>query len=335
MILVTGANGLIGSAIVRRLVQAGESVRGLRRANSNISTLQGIDQQIEWVEGDILDVPSLEQSLIGIEYVIHAAAIVSFVPRDRAAMYKVNVEGTANVVNACLKAGVKKLAYLSSVAALGRPANLSGNQPIVISEAQKWEESPHNSHYAKTKYLAELEVWRGIAEGLSAVMVNPSVVLGEGDWQRSSIQLFKYVWQEKPFYPAGTINYVDVQDVAEIIVRLLQSDLTNQRFILSAGSLSYRDFLWKIADNFEKKRPSYAVSRWVSEVAWRVEALRTWLTGQSPLVTKETARTSRHSFEYLGEKVQKATNFQYTTLNDTLYRVCKFFKNKAPDLLRQ
>jgi nucleoside-diphosphate-sugar epimerase len=335
MILVTGANGLIGSAVVRQLTQAGESVRALRRPGSDLSNLADLHHQIEWAEGDILDVASLDEALLGIEYVIHTAAVVSFVPRDRPTMYKTNVEGTANVVNACLRAGISKLAYVSSVAALGRPSTAAptAGRVIRIEEDQKWEESPLNSHYAKSKYLAELEVWRGAAEGLRVVVVNPSVVIGEGDWNRSSIQLFRYVWQEKPFYPPGTLNYVDVQDVAAMLCQLLTSGVSNERFVLSAGQVSYRDFLWKIADLFHKKRPKWAVSALVSALAWRVEAIRSWLTGHAPLVTKETALASRFHFYYPGERVTQVTGIEYTEIENTLQRVCTFFENKAKQAL--
>lgn len=335
MILVTGANGLIGSAVVRKLVQEGESVRALRRSSSDLSLLHDLHEQIEWIEGDVLDVASLDRALEGVSQVIHAAAVVSFVPRDRPTMYKVNVEGTANVVNACLRGNIQKLLYVSSVAALGRPSTtrISTEQAVWVDESQKWEESPLNSHYAKSKYLAELEVWRGVAEGLPVGIVNPSVVIGEGNWNRSSIQLLKYVWQEKPFYPPGVINYVDVLDVADFLYRLLQTTAPNERYILSAGMISYQDFLFKIADLFGKKRPKWPVSALVSAIAWRVEALRTWLLGTAPLVTKETATASRFRFYYPGTKATTLTDFQYTQIDDTLRRVCTFFKNKAPQAL--
>ncbi len=212
-ILITGATGLVGSATARRFLADGHSVSVLHRPDSDRSLLQDVEDRIQWIEGDILDVLSLEKALENVEYVVHAAAVVSFVPRDEAAMVKVNVEGTANVVNACLKRGIRKLCHVSSVAALGRPhpRTIEQDKPVVIDETQRWEDSPNNSAYAKTKYLAELEVWRGISEGLPAVIVNPSLILGEGDWQKSSTQLFKYVYDGKPFYTEGTVNYVDVQ----------------------------------------------------------------------------------------------------------------------------
>lgn len=327
-ILVTGANGLIGSAIVRELLANGHRVRGLRRADSDLQLLGLQEQAVEWVEGDVLDVFSLEKAFEGVSHVIHTAAIVSFLPRDRDQMYAINVGGTANVVNVALNTDVQKLAFVSSIAALGRPdpRMIDKNKPTLINEDQKWEESPSNSHYGKSKYLAELEVWRGVAEGLSAVVVNPSMVLGEGDWTRSSTQLFKYAYDEKKYYTEGLVNYVDVQDVATALVKLLFSEIENERYILSAGHVTFKELFTKIAHGFGKKAPSKVVSPFLAEVIWRVEALRSWLTGSRPLITKETAKTARTKLIYDGNKITKALDFEYSALDETITRVCGALK---------
>ncbi|MFN8346850.1 MAG: NAD-dependent epimerase/dehydratase family protein [Spirosomataceae bacterium] len=327
-VLVTGANGLIGTALIRQLLAKGHAVRGLKRADSDLSLLNDIHDKIEWMEGDVLDVMSLEKAFEGISYAVHTAAVVSFIPRDRAQMYEINVSGTANIVNAALNARVHKLAFISSVAALGRPdpRMMEPNKPIVITEDQKWEESPFNSHYGKSKYLAELEVWRGVAEGLNAVVVNPSMILGEGDWTRSSTQLFKYVYDENTYYTEGLINYVDVQDVAAIITDLLFSEIKNERYILSAGSMTYKELFEKMAAGFGRKAPSQKIAPWLAEVVWRVEAVRSRLTGSRPLITKETAKTARTQFIFDGQKVKKALDFEYRALDETVKRVCEALK---------
>lgn len=326
-ILITGATGLVGSATARRFLDEGHTVVALHRPGSDRALLRDPEGRIEWREGDILDIISLEKALTDVDYVIHAAAVVSFVPRDESAMYKVNVEGTANVLNACLKKAVRKLCHVSSVAALGRPdpRMIEDDTRIVIDETQRWTDSPNNSAYAKSKYLAELEVWRGIAEGLSAVIVNPSLILGEGDWQKSSTQLFKYVYDGKPFYTEGTVNYVDVQDIAEAIIELTLSDIENERFILSAGTATYRELFATIAEGFGKKPPHIKVGPGLAGLIWRVEAVRSWLTSSRPLITQETARSAAHHFEYSNAKIQKALSFDFQPLDKTVQRVCESF----------
>ncbi|GAB4037181.1 NAD-dependent epimerase/dehydratase family protein [Spirosoma gilvum] len=331
-VFVTGATGFIGSHIVRRYLADGYKVSVLYRPSSGYGMLADVADQLTWHEGDVLDIPSLEAAILsGVESgdldVIHAAAIVSFVPKDRDQMERINVEGTANIVNVCLKAGVRKLGYVSSVAAIGRPITHSDNSqvPLLINESQKWEDSPNNSVYAKTKYRAELEVWRGVAEGLTAVMVNPSVVLGAGDWSRSSLQLIKYVYDEKPFYPAGLVNYVDVLDVANSLVQLMQSDIAAERFILNAGTIPYRSLLEQIAAVLGKRPPTLRVPPALTRVLWPLEAVRAWLTGKSPLITRETARSASSHYQYDGRKIEQVLRFQYRPLSETLKRVADAF----------
>jgi len=326
-ILITGATGLVGSAAARRFLAEGHTVAALHRTDSNRSLLRDLEGRIDWREGDVLDILSLEKALSDVDYVVHAAAVVSFVPRDEESMYKVNVEGTANVVNACLKRGISKLCHVSSVAALGRPDSrlIQENVTTVIDETQRWTDSPDNSAYAKSKYLAEVEVWRGIAEGLSAVIVNPSLILGEGDWQKSSTQLFKYVYDGKPFYTEGTVNYVDVRDIAEAISELTLSEIADERFILSAGTATYRALFAAIADGFGKKPPRIKVGAGLAGIVWRAEAVRSWLTGSRPLITKDTARSATHHFEYSNAKIQQALSFDFQPLGKTVGRVCESF----------
>jgi nucleoside-diphosphate-sugar epimerase len=215
------------------------------------------------------------------------------------------------------------------VAALGRPENRNRlpNQPIVINETQKWEESPLNSNYAKTKYRAELEVWRGIAEGLDAVMVNPSIVLGTGDWNRSSTQLFKYVNDEKRFYPGGLVNYVDVQDVVEAMFQLMNGTITDARFILNAGTIPYKDLLDQIAVVLDKRPPTTPVSPMLAEIAWRLEAVRSWITGKTPLITRETARSASGHYQFDGTKIMQLIDFQYRPLTGTLQQAAMAYRS--------
>ena len=324
MVLITGITGLVGSFTARRFLKAGYQIAGLKRANSDLSLLQDIENQIVWHEGDILDIMSLEKAMVNIEYVIHSAAIVSFAPQDRDRMFKTNIEGTSNVVNLCLENNIKKFCFVSSLAELGRSVtNENKNHDVIsINEKATWEESPLNSYYAKTKYLAEMEVWRAEAEGLNCVVVNPSLILGEADWDKSSTQLLKYVFDEHKFYPAGNLNYVDVLDVAECIFKLTIGSISGEKFILSAGEITYKDFFEKVAPKFHKKAPKTLLPKLLTSLVWRLEVIRSFFTGKAPLITKETALSSSHSFKYSNDKIKQLLNFEFNNLDTSLERVC-------------
>src|SRR5690606_3677923 len=214
MIAVTGANGLLGSFVVRKLMEANVPVVAIKRANSNTSLLADLPT-LAWRTADILDPISLQEAFDGVTGVIHCAAMVSFNPRDEKKLMQVNVEGTKNVVDACLIAGINRLLHVSSVAALGRQKNQTH-----ITESNTWIDSSYNTVYGLSKYKAELEVFRAQEEGLKTIIINPSVILSRGNWDKSSAQLFKYVWRERPFYSDGSFNYVDVRDVAQQIHQL-------------------------------------------------------------------------------------------------------------------
>ncbi|MBA4850778.1 SDR family NAD(P)-dependent oxidoreductase [Emticicia sp. BO119] len=325
-ILITGANGLLGSATVKKFVESGFDVLALCRAKSDLTALKDVISKVTIVEGDILDIASLEKALYNVDFVVHSAAVVSYAPKDKDRMYKTNIEGTANLVNVCLMKGIKKLCHISSIAALGKPnvsLNLSASDTY-IDEDQKWEDSPINSHYAKTKYLSELEVWRGKAEGLPVVIVNPSLILGESDWTKSSTQLFKYAYDEHRFYSEGNMNYVDVKDVIEAIYQLTISDIEGERYILNGGTVSYKEFFEKVARLFNKKPPTQKVSPILTELIWRIEALRSFFTGKAPLITKETAKNSLMKFIYKNNKICENLHFKFTDFDETIRRVSMF-----------
>lgn len=324
-VLITGANGLVGSAVVKRLLQENFQIYALCRSTADLSLLTDLGDRINIVEGDIMDAVGFQEILRNIDVVVHTAAVVSFNPRERRKMYHINVEGTTNVVNACLEAGIKQLLFVSSIAALGRPAvSKLAKQVTDIDESQKWEESALNSNYAKSKYLAECEVWRGQAEGLNVAIVNPSVILGEGDWSRSSTQLFKYVYDEKPFYTLGSLNYVDIKDLTEVIFQLIKHQVSGERFIVNSGTITYKAFFEKVAVAFGKKPPSMLIKPWMAEILWRIEAVRSQLAGSSPLITKETAKSARTHFHYVNRKVKDELGISFTPIDKTIERVAKF-----------
>jgi dihydroflavonol-4-reductase len=331
MVFVTGGSGLIGSFLIPELLRQGHQVKALYRGQ--VPAVAGAEQ-VQWVEGDILDPALLREALVGVAYVFHSAGLVSYAPQDAELLKQVNIEGTANLVDACLEAGSIKLCHVSSIAAVGRPKNAE-----VLSESAKWDPAAEVSAYASSKYFGELEVWRGVAEGLDAVIVNPSIILGPADWSRSSTQLFRYVYSERPFYTAGEANFVDVRDVVEAMLRLTFSDVSGERFILNAGQLTYKEFFAEIAQGFGKKVPSFRVSPALAEVVWRLEHARAWLTGGRPLITKDTARVAAKSHVFDNQKVRKTTGMEFRPLTESIAWTCQGLlqiaqNQRGPELTR-
>ena len=322
MIAVTGANGLLGSFIVRELIRSKKSFVALKRKQSDTSLLTDLNGQISWRTADVLDPVALEEAFSDVTHVIHAAAVVSFNPANERKIYDINVCGTHNVVNACMSRNVQRLLHVSSVAALGRQKG-----QVLIDENNKWLESSINSRYGESKYLAELEVFRAQEEGLSTVIVNPSVILAAADWLKSSAQLFKYVWDEKPFYLDANLNYVDVRDVAVAAIHLLDSRIEGERFIASAGAIPFIDFFGRVATTFGKKRPTMQLSPGTLRIAAAVETVRSRMMRKEPLLTKETVRLAGTRFTYDNRKITKTLNFEFQPIDATIQWCCAHYLN--------
>lgn len=326
MIFVTGGSGLVGSFLIPALVARGLQVRALYR--KQVPMLAG-GEAVEWVEGDLRDTTLLRQALTDVTHVFHCAGLVSYAPQDEEALLQVNVEGTAAVVDACLERPGIRLCQVSSVAALGSGAGteMTAAKPLLLDENTKWDLGAAHGAYATSKYLAELEVWRGISEGLQAVMVCPSVILGPADWTRSSTRLFRYAWQEHRFYTPGNINVVDVRDVVDMMLALtLDLPIRAERYVLSAGPVPLHDFLAQAAACFGRRPPTVAVPDWAAEGIWRLEHARSLLTGARPLITKDTARAGRRPIEYRATKVQQATGLPFRPIQETIAWCCEKLK---------
>lgn len=228
-ILLTGANGLLGSQIAKRLIRKGYSVRAIKRNKSDLRLLGDDVQSIEWVEGDVRDIVSLEAAMIGVSTVIHCAAMISFVPEDAEVMMQVNAVGTANVVDAALHCGVKKLVHISSVAAFCRPKGVA-----LIDEHLDIKDSKDNFNYFRSKFYGEREAWRGLAEGLDVVVLCPSTILGGGFWDMEPNKLFAQIHRGYPFYTTGVNGFVDVRDVADVALLVLDKGISGEKFIVSS-----------------------------------------------------------------------------------------------------
>jgi dihydroflavonol-4-reductase len=322
MIAVTGANGLLGSFIIRKLLASGENFVAIRRNNSDVSLLRDVYDKIQWRLADVLDPVSLDDALTDATAVIHAAALVSFNPAHEQRIYNINVCGTRNVVNSCLSKGIRRLVHVSSVAALGRQKGQT-----LIRENNKWNESSVNSRYAESKYFAEVEVFRGQEEGLSTVIINPSVILAAADWNKSSAQLFKYVWDERRFYIDSNLNYVDARDTADAIYKLLYSGYEAERFIANAGSISFLDFFSLVAKKFQKQPPSIRLDAGTLKVAAIVETWRSKILSKEPLLTVETARLAGTRFTYDNTKIKETLDFQFQTIDTTIDWCCDYYLN--------
>ena len=250
MVLVTGGTGFLGAYVIKELVSRGIPVRAIRRKSALPAFIPAdVFAAVQWTDGDVLDVVALEEAMEGIDTVIHSAAKVSFKKSERRDMFRVNIEGTANVINLAIEKNVQHFIHVSSVAALGRKTN-----GAIVTEEKKWEDNKINTNYAISKYQAEMEVWRGIGEGLKAVIVNPSTILGYGDWNSSSCAIFRTAYTEFPWYTSGVNGFVDVEDVAKAIVLLAEKNISGERFILNGDNWSFRQLLTTIADGFGKKR---------------------------------------------------------------------------------
>ena len=316
MVFVTGSSGLIGSYLLKQLLEQGHQVKALVRSQPSPEQLQ--HPNLQYIIGDILDVSVLQQAIQDNDYVFHCAGLVSYAPQDADLLKQINVEGTANVVNTCLDRQGVKLCHVSSVAAIGQQKGAN-----LLDETAKWDSSAEASVYASSKYFAELEVWRGVAEGLAAVIVNPSVVLGPANWTRSSTQLFKYVFNQNRFYTGGYINFVDVRDVVASMLALTFSEVRGERFILSAGQVLYKDFFEKVAHFLNRKAPGIPVPSALTEIIWRLESFRSFFTGKRPLITKDTARITKRNYLYTSGKIKKQLPFAFKTLEETLNWSCR------------
>lgn len=319
-ILVTGATGLVGTELVKQLLADGESVKAIYHSSSFPFSHSGLNI----IQCDILDVIALEDAMQGITHVYHCAAIVSFAPKDKYRLLKLNIEGTANVINACIDAGVKKIIHVSSVAALGRM-----RKGETVTEQMNWTEETSNSIYGESKYLSELEVWRGIGEGLEAVIINPTIILGGDNWESGSSALFKNAYNEFKWYTEGSSGFVDVRDVARAMILLMNGSITSQRFILNAENLPYKEIFSSIATCFGKKPPFKKASPFMAGLIWRIKAIQSKFSGEKHLLTKETARTAQAKVHFDNSKILKALpQFQFTKIKDTIAHTCAILKEK-------
>ena len=332
MVLVTGGTGLVGAHLLLHLIQNGENVRAIYRSQNNIQKTKSVFElykkgdlfeQINWLEADILDVPSLELAFIGIEYVYHCAALISFNPKDEDALRKTNIEGTANMVNFALAKGVKKFCYVSSIAALG---DLQPHETYITEETDWNPEKPH-SDYAISKYGAEMEAWRGVQEGLDVIIINPGVILApvstKSIFEYGSNELYTKVSKGLSFYTLGNTGFIAINDVVKIAFELMKSDIKNERFTLIADNFIFRDILNTIADALKVKKPTIHAKPIFMNFLCIADGIVSTLFFQKRSLTKATAKASYSKNLYSNKKIKTALGTVFLDVNQYINEASK------------
>lgn len=332
MILVTGGTGLVGSHLLYHLALENDNIRAIYRTKSSLEKVKNVFSnytsdaylfdKIEWFEADITQVPIMIMAFKDVIHVYHCAAFISFNPKDYREMRKVNIHGTAIIVNLAIDANVDKLCFVSSIAAVGD----GKSEGDIITEESEWNKELDNSGYSITKFGAEMEVWRASQEGIDVVIVNPGVILGSGFWNSGSGKLFSQVYNGFKYYTEGITGFVSVQDVVKPMIQLMNSDIKNERFILVSENKTFKDIFFSIADAFGKKRPSKSIKSWQTAFFWRVAWLLSKITGKEPLLSKYSARSAHSISKYSSKKIEQQLNYNFEVVEDSIQKICEKFK---------
>ncbi len=321
---ITGATGILGQYLIKTLIEEGKQVIALKRKNSHITkALKDLpSEQLKWVEGDILDTFSYSDYLTSETTVIHTAATVSFQPSEEPVMFKVNIEGTKNLIDTALEKRIHKFIHISSIASIGRIKGLT-----LLDENTKWQDGPDHSSYAESKYYAELEVWRGYEEGLKGFILNPSVILAQSDWTKSSSVIFKKTSSGSLFHPPGSINTVDVRDVVESLLLLDKKEVNHQRYICNGSFDTYKNFISLIAEEFNKKKPQFSVNHFLLKSLVVISSLLR-LIGKKPVFTSESIKSMESINEFDSSKILKEINFNFRSSKETASWAVPYYVKK-------
>jgi nucleoside-diphosphate-sugar epimerase len=332
MILVTGGTGLVGAHLLYHLLKNDEKIRAIYRSKKRIEKVKevfsfytddaSLVSKIEWFKADITDVPSMIPAFFGIEKVYHCAALISFNPKDYIEMRKVNIHGTAIIVNLSIDAKIDKICFVGSIASIG--SSLNGS---LITEDCEWNSQENNSDYSITKFGAEMEIWRASQEGVEVVIVNPGVILGSGLWETGSGKLFTQVYNGFKYFTEGITGFVGVKDVVKSMILLMNSNIKNERFILVAENKSFKEIFFSMANSMGKNPPSRKIKPWQTAIFWRVSWVLSKLTGKEPLLSKSSAKSAHSISRYSSEKIEKSLNFQFKKMDDVIKSVSKNYPN--------
>ena len=337
MILVTGGTGLVGSHLLFHLAQEHNKIRAIYRTQDKLDGVKLVFSyyteetdilfsKIDWIQADLNDIINLEKAFEGVNYVYHCAALISFDPNDFRKLVRVNEEGTMNIVNLCISNSIKKLCYVSSIAALGKD-----NSKNEVSEQDEWKSAEVNP-YALTKHLAEMEVWRGTQEGVPAVIVNPGVILGPGFWESGSGRLFKTAVKGSKYYPPGGTGFVGIEDVVRMMISLMRSEVINERFIAVSQNLTYQEILTQLALSFKKTVPRRKLSLRLLEFLWRVDWLWHLISRKKRKLSRLQVASLRNRTIYNNSKIGRYIDFEYSDLEDQIPTYCERFREAYPSL---
>jgi len=331
MILVTGGTGLVGAHLLYHLIKKDVKIRAIYRSEEKIKAVQKIFSyyeedtscvaKIEWFKADITDIPAMIPAFVGVEKVYHCAAFISFNPKDYKEMRKVNIHGTAIIVNLSIDAKIKKLCFVGSIASVGDALNGQ-----LITEENEWNKELDNSGYSITKFGAEMEVWRASQEEVEVVIVNPGIILGSGFWNSGSGKLFSKVYNGFKYYTEGITGFVGVKDLVKAMILLTDSDVKNERFIVVSENKTYKDVFFLIADALGVKRPSKKIKPWQTRLFWRISSRIAKCTKKAPLLSKYSAKSAHEVSKYSSEKIKSTLNFQFEEIDTVVKEVCMDFK---------
>lgn len=332
MILVTGGTGLVGSHLIYQLTLENNVIRATHRADSDIERVKllfkfyskdfnKLFKKIEWIEADLNNLSQLQDAFKDISFVYHCAAYISFDPSRYETLRRVNIRGTANIVNLCIKNKIKKLCHVSSVATLGY--NIKE-----IDENNYWDGNKHKSAYAISKYGAEMEVWRGVQEGVKSVIINPGVIIGPGFSKSAFGTIIKMVTNKKRFHTCGKTGYVDVRDIANIMIRLMNSKIENERYILVNKNLSYKKVIDMVSSNLGMKNKSTFVSKSKLKIALVFDLVSSKFFNKERKLSKALCKTLTRNFNYSSKKIKKNLNFEFTSILETFEKSCQFYSQE-------
>lgn len=331
MILVTGGTGLVGAHLLLHLAESEANIRAIYREAKSIEKTkalfalykkEGLFHKIEWLQGDIIDVPSLEIAFQNVDYVYHCAGLISYDPNDENQLRKINIEGTANIVNFCIEKKVKKLCHVSSIASLG---NLASHEKEV-TEATEWNPEMPHSDYAISKHGAEMEVWRAQQEGLNVIIVNPGVIFGAGFWNQGSGEFFSRIKKGLPFYTKGSTAYVGVTDVVNIMIQLMQSDVSGEQFTVVAENIPFKKVIFTIAENLDVKKPTIEAKPWLLNIAWRLDWFMATIFRTKRNLSRYSANSLTSSEWISNQKIKNALNYEFQSIDDVIKEVVSLQK---------